>query len=282
MAALDREIELDSGAAVRVAQDLDLGLGGSVWDASIVLAKYLDHIQLDGLMYPTALGAGVGGDVGEGSGPGLAPGVQNPSSPSPSVPGPADTLWLEIGAGTGVLGLAVAELLRGMARSGSGAVDVVVTDIPPALALLEKNVANYVAEHGLETVTLACGELPWSVEPGKVEVAVAGIPGLADKLANAPGLAVLAGACVYEADDFPALLCTLATLCAALPLGAPVSVVMATELRGQGEIGFFRQARGLGWNVRYIEADALHPDWVADDIVVVVLTNELGAPVTGC
>ena len=109
------------------------GVGSTIWDAAIVLAKYLERSPLI-------------------------------PSTTPSPPSPQPFRVLELGAGTGIVGLAVARLMQSRKIPG----EVVLTDKENVLPILQKNVD----ENPCPGVQLTAEQLDW--------VAVSGIPAILD------------------------------------------------------------------------------------------------------
>ena len=136
---MEREVELTEAVTLSIVQSADLGLGGSVWDAALILCYLLATPQCQALL-----------PAGGRPVPPLPP---LPSSAAGSGGCPPPSPWssqvvCELGSGTGVCGLAAAAL---------GAPRVVLTDLDAYLPLLRRNVDR---NRRLFPSTAACRRLP--------------------------------------------------------------------------------------------------------------------------
>ncbi|GJJ69346.1 hypothetical protein EMPS_01692 [Entomortierella parvispora] len=253
------------------------GVGSTIWDAAIVLAKYLERSPLI------------------------------PSSTSTAtVPPPFRVL--ELGAGTGIVGLAVARLMQSRKIPGQ----VVLTDKENVLPLLQKNVDK----NPCPDVQLTAEELDW--------VAVSGIPARLDpedstegeqgetkeeadpqllkptadsnlplptenatksdmpssstassaaeatsasKLLNVAWDMVLLSDCIWISGLYEPLLGTLNLI---LPVGSKGQLVIAFEKRKFNEEMEFFASLGKTFRFRDIKPEEQDPTWQSEDIYLFV------------
>ena len=173
-------------------------VGGIVWDAETVLSHHLvDSLAHQASSGRPREGIGSGSSGGRGRGPLAGRSV------------------VELGAGTGLAGL-VAHLL--------GADVVVLTELPDALPLLERNVSRVASpsSHTGGAGALHVDALSWGGALG---------PASAD---HAPFDVILVADCVYVPDLYPLLVNTIRRL------GRPgTEVLVAFEQRRRDISGFF-------------------------------------------
>ncbi|ELR24758.1 uncharacterized protein ACA1_174180 [Acanthamoeba castellanii str. Neff] len=111
----------EAGEEVVVRQDTGVGQGGAVWESALALIAWWRHAHAEhplGQLLPQMSGGGGGS----------ASSVQDSTDGAAAV-----STVVELGAGTGVAGLAIGALL-GRSR-------IVLTDLPPYLPLLRHNAA---------------------------------------------------------------------------------------------------------------------------------------------
>jgi hypothetical protein len=111
----------EAGEEVVVRQDTGVGQGGAVWESALALIAWWRHAHAEhplGQLPPQRSGGGGGS----------ASSVQDSTDGAAAV-----STVVELGAGTGVAGLAIGALL-GRSR-------IVLTDLPPYLPLLRHNAA---------------------------------------------------------------------------------------------------------------------------------------------
>lgn len=191
-------------SAVRVSEvhNAGLGTGLTIWDGAVVLAKYVEHNA-------AAL------DL-------------------------ANQRVLELGAGTGVVGLAVA---------AAGAPSVVLTDLPYTIDNLRANIArNRAAFEGAE---VKAHVLDW-FNPAQV---VVGEPGAA----TPPPISLILGAdVVWVSELIPPLVRTLRVLCEGTTPSPRVLIAHQTRSRA-GDALFFGLLAGAGFSVLELPRTAHHP-----------------------
>lgn len=199
-----------AGAPLRIGEQPNTGLGTglTIWDGSVVLAKYLEHraAQL-----------------------GLA---------AHSV--------LELGAGTGVVGLAAA---------AAGAPHVTLTDLPYALPNARANVARNAGV--LRGARVEVAPLDWYA------------PALP---AGAPPPTLVVGAdVVWVTELIPPLVRALAAVCGAGSPPAPALIAHQTRSRA-GDALFAAELRAAGFRVERVPWEEHHPAFRDGDIAILRLT----------
>ncbi|KAG0253489.1 Methyltransferase-like protein 21D [Actinomortierella ambigua] len=130
------------------------GVGATVWDAGIVLAKYLERV-ISTLGTPVATATETPGAKIE-----LAPGLTAQSGQPLRI--------LELGAGTGIVSLALARLLQDRKSAHpspiglGGVVNVVMTDKANVLPILQKNIdSNHQHDSKISDVHVEAFILDW-------------------------------------------------------------------------------------------------------------------------
>jgi predicted nicotinamide N-methyase len=191
----------------------DRGTGGTVWNCAFVMAKYLEQLARQ-----------------------------------ESIDAWRSLRVLELGSGTGIVGLAAAVLFRPELMQ--------LTDLPAQLPLIEvnlqaaRNVADGESRAGLDRVRI--GTLDWaapSETPGAYDV-------------------ILASDCVWPKVDNSLFVHALRSL--ATPR---TRVLLAYEYRGEScRQTFFAPAEKLFTFTR-VPDQLLHPDYRTDDIEVYSLTR---------
>ena len=216
-----REVEICEGLPPLVLSQRFVGSSGcQVWDAGITLLAYLTRLA-------------------------------EPLAAHPRV--------VEVGSGTGVVGLGAAAL---------GAA-VVLTDLPGVLPLLRHNLARNEAALTARGGSCDTAELAWGED----------VP---EEL-RGPAY-VLAADCVFEAEAARALVATLEQLCF-----AETTILMANEIRehpnnAAGEAAFSAAAARL-FVMERVPSSELHPDYACEEIAVVRLRRRGGreqAAAGGC
>lgn len=147
---------------------------------------------------------------------------------------------LELGSGTGVLGIGLAV--------GLGA-NVVLSDLPEAMPLLEEN-----AQRNAGAARAACVRWGGAALPEEVVSHLA-----------APGDALVVGSdIVYRGDLFDPL---LETLSACLGVRPGIRCLMATQFRGAQQERFWESARRRGFAVREMGSVAVPEDVEAPPVL---------------
>jgi len=204
---------------LEIAQDptglLAGGVGATVWDAGLVLAKYLERPACR----PTLVGR----------------------------------VWVELGSGTGIVGLVAASL---------GA-RVVLTDRGGVLQLLRRNLARHAGRFAEPPLVLA---LDWAEAAGASEAVVtAGL--------RAAGLwpidGILLGDCTYAEEQLRPLFGAVVALSRG-PAGHETEVLLAHEHRKAAVDKKLFEAfdTQLGGVLRRVANADLHPEWQCDEISV--------------
>ena len=65
---IDRVVEVGEGASLRISQQPELGLGGSVWDAALTLCLLLPHPVVAGLLHTGGWSSATVCELGSGTG----------------------------------------------------------------------------------------------------------------------------------------------------------------------------------------------------------------------
>lgn len=172
-----REIEFPSvGKSLLLSQENEGDVGCVVWDAAIVLAKYLENQCF----------------------------LQKPQNSDMKKPLLFGCHVVELGAGTGCVGLAAALL---------GASHVTITDLPQFIPLMEKNIIQN--QDNLQCV-VEVRELTW----GNMEQGSA---------VSTPDTIVLAD-CIYYEESLEPLVSTLRSLCE-----SDTTIIVSYEERTTGD-----------------------------------------------
>jgi len=208
------------GARVlRIAEVANSGAGtaNNIWDGAYVLAKLLELCAAEG---DAAVVAVRGARV------------------------------LELGSGTGLVGLAAA---------AAGAAAVVLTDLPYALPLLTANVQHNVEATAGAQVHVAA--LDWTRPLPPLPAAVS------------PPTLIVAADVVWVPELIQPLVRTLAALCAAGAPPPPVLLSHQTRARASDAL-LFAALRAQGFAAREVPRERHHPEARDDDIQVWLITRE--------
>ena len=170
--SMDRHIALSAAISIVIRQQAELGLGGSVWDGALTLCFLLGHPSLQALL--------------------------------PSQSGWRGQRVLELGAGTGVCGIAAAAL---------GATSVLLTDCLPCFSRLMRH--NVAANGALLSGAVSVAEFEWGADIQPLLSSAAALSVEPDQPAAFDVL--LASECVYDPRSFQPLLDTLDALTAVQP-----------------------------------------------------------------
>lgn len=191
--------------------------GSTVWDAGIVLAAHVHATH---------------------------------RAASRSANGPPRTRLLDLGAGTGVCGLAAA-LSGGFER-------VVLSDLPSVVPLLERNVARNAHKLPRDTRVEALG-LAWDDEPMLHEAARRG-----------PYSCIVGGDLLYR----PQVVAPLLTALGALTQPATI-VLLAASLQHSPETidAFAAAAARAGFSVECLGQEAIEGQWASPEVRVLRLTR---------
>ncbi|KAI1431274.1 putative methyltransferase-domain-containing protein [Xylaria sp. CBS 124048] len=199
---------LPSGKSLRLHEDLTNGCGGQLWPAGMTLARYMLRYHAGSL---------------------------------------AGKRILELGAGGGLVGLAVA---RGC-DLGENATPLYITDQMEMYSLMQHNIALNEFEGKVEALLLNWGEpLPPAI------------------VANPPDV-VLAADCVYFEPAFPLLQTTLADLLALRPEAV---VYFCFKKRRRADMQFLKQARRR-FCVVEVEDDE-RPVWSRQGLFMFAITSK--------
>ncbi|KAI5291749.1 hypothetical protein KEM52_000078 [Ascosphaera acerosa] len=195
-------------APVKISQDLRNGCGGQTWPAGMVLAKYMMRNHLRDLQGKTIV---------------------------------------ELGAGGGLVGLALAQACREQGTDdGNGTASFVrplyITDQIPMLHLMQENIA----QNGLGDRVCA-RVLDWGEPIPRREDATPDSDDFADDHGDVPAHPdiILAADCVYFEPAFPLLLATLTDLLAPRPGAAPSAPVcyFCHKKRRKADMRFIKMAK---------------------------------------
>ena len=162
---------------------------------------------------------------------------------------------IDIGSGTGVIGIACALLTTGI--SGT---HVTLTDRAPLLDLLQDNAFKL---NSISPSRLCVKELDWGNPLPKVP----GTPEVFDL--------ILLSDVVTKAyrDSFPGLIQTLKDL--ATP---STRIILAYELRDASDKDFFDLLTSSGFSLKKVADDKLDPDYSAEDIGIFEITKNNDNP----
>ncbi|KAI1332689.1 putative methyltransferase-domain-containing protein [Xylariaceae sp. FL0255] len=193
---------------LRLREDLADGCGGILWQAGLVLASYMLRYHAKGEL--------------------------------------AGKRMLELGAGGGLVGLAVA---KGCELGGEGHPPLLITDQQEMFSLMKHNIALNELEKKVEAELLNWGEpLPDSV------------------WSNPPDV-VLAADCVYFEPAFPLLLATLTDL---VSVNEAVVVYFCFKKRRRADMHFLKQLRKK-FSVAEVE-DSERPVWSRQGLFLFAVT----------
>jgi len=147
---------------------------------------------------------------------------------------------IELGAGTGAVGLASALL---------GASSAILTDLPHLVHLLEDNVSRN--SLGISGCNVSVAPLPWGCDPKKL---------------NPPFDLILASDVVYQEQSIEPLIYSLRSLC-----GPHSRVFFANEHRAKlpFPVSLFATA---GFSVELVPIRQHHPEWRSPDIQIYSLS----------
>lgn len=208
---------------LEIAQDpsgeLAAGIGATVWDAGLVLAKYLEQSNCRNQMH--------------------------------------GKIWLELGSGTGIIGLVAAQL---------GA-RVVLSDRSNALALLRHNLAVHKGRFVDPPVIVAIDwiEVSKAVEDGREPEVISNLRTLG--LWPLDGL--LIGDCTWLEDILEPLLATVLCLTKGPP-GHTVDIILSHEHRNKSRDAVIMSSLDsrLDGALKQVPTGELHPEWRCDEISV--------------
>ncbi|KAI1756045.1 putative methyltransferase-domain-containing protein [Xylaria castorea] len=200
---------LPAGKQLRLREDLKNGCGGQLWPAGMTLARYMLRYHATSL---------------------------------------AGKRILELGAGGGLVGLAVA---RGC-DLGENHPPLYITDQMEMFSLMRHNIALNELEGKVEAVLLNWGE-----------------PLPAEVVASPPDV-VLAADCVYFEPAFPLLQATLSDLLALRPSAV---VYFCFKKRRRADMQFLRQARRR-FSVAEIDDDDERPVWSRQGLFMFAITSK--------
>ncbi|KAI0434433.1 putative methyltransferase-domain-containing protein [Xylaria sp. FL1042] len=202
---------LPAGSRLRLHEDLTNGCGGQLWPAGMTLAKYMLRYHARGL---------------------------------------AGKKILELGAGGGLVGLAVA---RGC-DLGENHFPLCITDQMEMFSLMQHNIALNELKGKVEAKLLNWGE-----------------PLPAEIVANPPDV-ILAADCVYFEPAFPLLQTTLAEL---LSLRPEAVIYFCFKKRRRADMQFLKQARRR-FCVAEIDDDE-RPVWSRQGLFMFAITSKQNA-----
>ena len=187
---------LPSGRPLLLHEDLQEGCGGQLWPAGMVLSKFMLRYHCSGSLRGKSV--------------------------------------VEIGAGGGLVGLAVA-----LGCETDAAQKIHITDQIPMLALMQRNIAL----NGLEDKVIA-DVYDWGTAP-PLSIVPEG--------SKHPDI-VLAADCVYFEPAFPLLLQTLGDL-----IGPPTTCYFCFKKRRKADMRFIRDMMKK-FNVEYVDYDSKEAD----------------------
>ncbi|KAI8950704.1 putative methyltransferase-domain-containing protein [Xylaria longipes] len=200
---------LPAGGQLRLHEDLKNGCGGQLWPAGMTLARYMLRYHARSL---------------------------------------AGKRILELGAGGGLVGLAVA---RGC-ELGENHPPLYITDQMEMFSLMRHNIALNELEGKVEALLLNWGE-----------------PLPAEVVANPPDV-ILAADCVYFEPAFPLLQTTLSDL---LTLRPSAVVYFCFKKRRRADMQFLKQARRR-FSVTEIDDDDERPVWSRQGLFMFAITSK--------
>ncbi|KAF8935214.1 putative methyltransferase-domain-containing protein [Dissophora ornata] len=220
------------------------GVGSTIWDAAIVLAKYLERAS----------------DL-------LA---------STSTTGQQAINVLELGSGTGIVGLAVARMLSAKGMKGS---KVVLTDKENVVPLLQRNVEKN-ASSGIdiearvfdwEAVSGIKVNTPADVVADSATTTAAAVPGFQDLLALEWDLVILSDA-IWVPALYPPL---ISTINAIITPGNKTQLITAFEKRNFSEEMEFFAMLGKTFRFRDIKPEEQDSNYQSEDIYLFVCQRRI-------
>ncbi|GAX73805.1 hypothetical protein CEUSTIGMA_g1256.t1 [Chlamydomonas eustigma] len=232
-----REIQISVSVVVKVEEqwELENDAGAVVWDAALVLSHFLIHSQEVSSLQATSGPTGLKGKT-----------------------------VLELGSGTGVVGLVAAAL---------GASAVLLTDLCHLTSYLSSNIKLNSMEGCVMSLELEWGN-PAHISAvlkqlrkmkGKNQEFEVPVSPLKENLGDAFGQQhfpdiILGSDLVYKLSELDSLFFTLALLC-----GPGTTIILCQEDR-PGTEAFHDVAAAHGFIERKLPEQVLHPEWRSEDI----------------
>ena len=150
---------------------------------------------------------------------------------------------VELGSGCGIVGLAISELLSRFVH----ALQVILTDLPEAMEILERNIAVATAARApKDNVDVQKRILDWD-EALKSEEDVQGIGGDPDRIKLQPDLVVVSD-CTYNVDSLPSLVQAIKRLLKNKP-ASESEVLVSLKRRHTSEDVFFTLMDEAGFQI---------------------------------
>ncbi|KAI8995731.1 putative methyltransferase-domain-containing protein [Gaertneriomyces semiglobifer] len=192
---------------------LAAGVGATVWDSAICLAKYIEKVFRENPEYVETL---------------------------------REKRIVEVGAGTGLLGLAVATLLRDIPS------EVHLTDREIALPLLHKNASVWRSTQAASPLSVSVSALDWLAPPK---------PSTPQHDCFSPARLILLADCVYTPSLYQPLVASLLSIS-----DENTEILLAYEKRDFGKEMEFFALFGKEFTFSHVKENELDNEWATEDI----------------
>ncbi|KAJ3328540.1 Methyltransferase-like protein 21D [Blyttiomyces sp. JEL0837] len=221
------EYEFNDESILTILQDTGTttaGHGLTLWDASLIASKYLERHALKYFSNPQRI--------------------------------------IELGSGTGILGLVAAKLISSQSKSKSSTTEstLVLTDLPDVIPLLQKNVDAFHNEN-TDGLKIKVSPLTWGGPNLESEIGGLTDPSTTTTSNQHTFDLILLSDCVYEPTQFQSLVSTMAKLS-----HKETKVLLCYERRNFDEEVVFFKMFGEKFRFWDVKPEMMDERFVAEDI----------------